>query len=81
VAQVTRRLERALDPAQAAAVPVGASIVFTNPDVRLEIEGCRFPVARGREVRAQVQRDKGSLRPPEVARLRQALEPEAGLSA
>jgi hypothetical protein len=46
--------------------------------VRLEIEGCRFPVARGRELRAQIQRDKGSLRPSDVARLRQVLEPHAG---
>jgi hypothetical protein len=78
IAQVTRRLERTLDADQAAAVPVGASIVFTNPNVRLEIEGCRFPVARGRELRAQIQRDKGSLRPSDVARLRQVLEPHAG---
>jgi hypothetical protein len=73
-AQVTRRLERALDAGRAAEVPVAASIVFTNPNARPEVDGCEFPVARGRELRGQVQRDKGGLRPPEVTRIRQALE-------
>jgi hypothetical protein len=77
IAQVTRRLEGALDAEQAARVPVGASIVFTNPRVTLELDGCRYPVTRGRELRAHVQRDKGTLRPPDVARARQALEPPA----
>jgi hypothetical protein len=77
IAQVTRRLESALDPPLAHPVPVAASIVFTNPKVALELDGCRYPVTSGRELRAHAQRDKGSLRPPEVARIRQALEPPA----
>jgi len=76
VAQVTRRLERALDAEPAGAL-VTASIVFTNPKAVLEIDGSHYPVTRGRDLRAHIQRDKGSLRPPEVARLRQALEPAA----
>lgn len=78
VAQVSRRLESTLDSERAVETPVGATIVFTNPTVSLELDGSRFPVTRARELRAHVQRDKGSLRPPEVARLRQALEPQAG---
>ncbi|HZS01516.1 MAG TPA: hypothetical protein VFE37_22560 [Chloroflexota bacterium] len=81
VTQVTQRLGRALDGEQAAAAPVGANVVFTHPNVQLEIESCRYPVARGRELRAQLQRDKGSLRPPELARLRQALEPQRSSAA
>jgi hypothetical protein len=73
-AQVARRLERAGAAAEAAAVPVTASIVFTSPTVRLDLEGCRFPVVRGRDLRAHVQRDKGRLRPSDVARVRQALD-------
>jgi hypothetical protein len=81
VARVTGRLASTPDMGLAADAPVGATIVFTNPKTSLELDGSRFPVTRARELRAHVQRDKGALRPPEVVRLRQALEPTASRPA
>jgi hypothetical protein len=60
---------------------VDATIVFTNPRARLEIEMCSYPVALARDLRASLQRDKGTLRPPEIAKLRQALEPQTSSAA
>ncbi|HEY7063054.1 MAG TPA: hypothetical protein VII06_16365 [Chloroflexota bacterium] len=81
VAQVQRYLERALGAEAAADAPVDATIVFTNPRARLEIEMCSYPVALARDLRASLQRDKGTLRPPEIAKLRQALEPQTSSAA
>ena len=81
VAQVTRYLERRLAPDDGPRPAVSPIIVFTNPKVRLEIEGSRFPATRARDLRAHLQREKGSLRPTDVARLRAVLAPQASESS
>ena len=77
VSQVQQYLERELDRGDSGMVPVSATIVFTHPKVRLEIEGCKFPVTSARDLRAHVQRDKGTLGPPQIATLRRLLSPPA----
>jgi hypothetical protein len=74
IAKVQDYLQREL-PEAADQIPVSATIVFTDPKVELEIESSQYPVVRARDVRAQVQREKGPLGPPQIARLRQLLSP------
>jgi len=59
----------------AEAAPVGASIVFTDPRVRLELESGPFPTTTTRELRGHIQRLKGGLSTSEVATLRRLFEP------
>jgi hypothetical protein len=75
VARVEEHLQRNLDPALSAAVPVGATIVFTNPRVRLEADETTFPAATARELRGHIQRLKGTVAPPQVTALRRLFEP------
>jgi hypothetical protein len=75
VSQVEQHLERVPDAAEVGSVPVTATIVFTHPQVRLEIEGSKFPVTTARELRAHILRDKGTLGAPQIATLRRVLSP------
>lgn len=75
VRQLQRYLERALGAEEAGSVPLNATIVFTDPKVRLEIEGCKYPVTRAKDLRAHILRDRGNVTPAQVARLRQVLAP------
>jgi hypothetical protein len=77
ISQLQRYLQGRLDPADADRVPVTAIVVFTHPQVRLEIGDCRFPVVRARDLRSEVQREKGALGPPQIATLRRLLSPPA----
>src|SRR5262249_14161052 len=76
VSQVGRFLERELPPGDAGQVPVSATVVFTNPKVRLQIEGARFPVSLARDLRVQLDREKGPLGPPQIAHLRRLFSPQ-----
>jgi len=75
VGRVEEHLRRNPDPALSAPVPVGATIVFTNPRVRLEAEDTTFPAATARDLRGHIQRLKGTLPPPQVTALRRLFEP------
>jgi hypothetical protein len=75
VARVEEFLQRNLEPAPPAPVPVGGTIVFTNPRVRLEAEETTFPAATSRELRGHIQRLKGSVPPGQVTALRRLFEP------
>jgi len=77
ISHVQQFLQRELEPEDADAVPVNAIVVFTDAQVHLEVEACRFPVTRARDLRAQITRDKGPLGPPQIARLRRLLTPPA----
>jgi hypothetical protein len=77
VQQVERYLARELEPGEAEAIPVTATIVFTNPNVRLEVDDCRFPAARAQNLPTDLRRDKGSVTPAQIAQLRQLLAPAA----
>jgi hypothetical protein len=77
VAAVERYVERELAPAEDESLPIGATIVFTNPNVQLEIEGSRFPVTRARDLRQELRHEQGIASPTLLARLRQALMPTA----
>jgi hypothetical protein len=81
VDRVEDYLRRNLEPAPAEPVPVGATLVFTNPRVRLEAENTTFPAVTPRELRGHVQRLKGSLSPPQVTALRRLFEPPSAGTA
>jgi hypothetical protein len=75
VARVEEYLQRNLELPAPEPVPVGATIVFTNPRVRLEAEDTSFPAATARELRGHIQRLKGSVTPGQVTALRRLFEP------
>ena len=75
VARVEEYLQRNLEPSAPEPVPVGATIVFTNPRVRLEAGDTAFPAATARELRGHIQRLKGSATPGQVTALRRLFEP------
>jgi hypothetical protein len=60
------------------AVPVGAIVVFTNPAVKLRVEGCAVPVTVAKNLRTIVRPAKGgrdkSLSDQDTARVMQALQ-------
>ena len=76
IQQVERYLVRALEPGEAEAIPVSATIIFTHPNVRLEIGNCRFPATRAHNLPNDVRRDKGAVTPSQIAHLRRILAPE-----
>jgi hypothetical protein len=81
VARVEEYLQRNLEPPAPEPVPVGATLVFTNPRVRLEAENTTYPAATPRELRGHIQRLKGSLSPPQVTALRRLFEPPSATTA
>lgn len=56
------------------AIPVGGVVVFTNPTVKLRIEGCSYPITRLKQLRSNVAGGKGPVNPRAVAQVVQALE-------
>ncbi|HZU05367.1 MAG TPA: hypothetical protein VFB73_05300 [Chloroflexota bacterium] len=81
ISQVQRYLEQRLGADEARQVPVSATIVFLDPKVRLEINGCAFPVTRLRDLRAHILRDKGPLSPAQQTQLRQLFSPPGASAA
>jgi hypothetical protein len=75
VARVEEHLRQNLDEADP--VPVGATIVFTNPKVRLEVESGQFPATTTRDLRGHIVRLKGAVVAAQIGKLRRLLEPVA----
>ena len=67
IAQVTRRLERCGRRGAGRRGPRNRHYCVHEPGRGTwSYDGCRFPVVRGRDLRAHVQRDKGILRAPDL---------------
>jgi hypothetical protein len=81
ISQLERHLQSRLDADPAALPPLTAVVVFTNPQVQLEIGDCRFPVLALQDLRAHVGRAGGSCTPQQIARLRQLLSPPGPATA
>ncbi len=75
VSQMKRYLQDEQPAEGLATVPVSAAIVFTNPNVRLEIEASKDPVLRGDDLRGAIAAERGSVAAEVIGRLRRRLTP------